>query len=605
MTLAGDYFSSYYGGFEDWPIFPVALPMRSLDPTLPYPERFDLTAVGQVRGDLEGEVGEGRYSIPLPADPRESAWFDSDADPATPSSVKLFMVGIANGLVEEDYVSRYDFLYARSYFFDPNTRLWQGNLLAWSAQADSTIPILNGPDLQFYSADDLTVTLPQGWSVIEIKAKDGEYGVRVYQTSQADLFLVEPPQFEDVDLTDLDYQTAFLTLLDELERTYVFTDYRAVDWEGLRQQFGPKAAQVRTPQEFQALLQAALFSFPDGHLAIIGQGLPAWIYGGIGLQTYPVEGELLVIEVWPNSPAALQGDLIPGTAILTVNDQPALEFFQKVPRMVSSGGHQTSQLWQRGDYAFRAEPNQAFRLTYRTPDGRTSTTSLRAVPLSAMGDLNEEATPPVPAEYRILEGGIGLVTIRNFTSSRIDDIWDDAMEVMLTTGVTGIIIDLRDNGGGFSLLSNYMLGDFLDEDLYAGREVSSLDEDGDGQRDIEDEFYYARQRVFDPARVVVLIGPNCYSACEFAAHAFQSVGATIIGHLTSGGAGGGVGASYFLPGQTSVYGMAVVRQEDAAGQIIVEGIGVPLDVEIPFTIQGLASGEDVLLQAAMKFIVGG
>src|SRR5690606_31978278 len=107
------------------------------------------------------------------------------------------------------------------------------------------------------------------------------------------------------------------------------------------------------------------------------------------------------------------------------------------------------------------------------------------------------------------------------------------------------------------------------------REVSILDEDGDGLPDTREEYYFARGKVFDPARVVVLVGPNCFSACEFAAQSFHDIGATVIGHLATGGAGGGVGASYLLPGQTRIYGMAIVRQEDPSGQIIIEGVGVP------------------------------
>jgi hypothetical protein len=64
-----------------------------------------------------------------------------------------------------------------------------------------------------------------------------------------------------------------------------------------------------------------------------------------------------------------------------------------------------------------------------------------------------------------------------------------------------------------------------------------------------------------------------------------------------------VGASYLLPGNTRIYGMAVVRQEDPDGNVVIEGTGVQLDLQIPFTAQGLASGEDVVLQAAEDYIL--
>jgi C-terminal processing protease CtpA/Prc len=250
--------------------------------------------------------------------------------------------------------------------------------------------------------------------------------------------------------------------------------------------------------------------------------------------------------------------------------------------------------------AFRGLPGTVYDLTYRLPDGSEETTRVETV---YVGDIEStETIDPRPLDYEILPNNIGFIAIRNFTSSTLDNLWDAALETMLQKNVSGIIIDLRHNGGGFSTLSNYMLGSFLDSDVYAGREVSALDEDGDGERDIEDDFYYGRGRIFDPSRVVVLIGPDCFSACEFAAYAFKDIGAQVIGHLTSGGAGGGVGATYHLPGGTMVYGMGVVMSEDLDGNIIIEGIGVPLDVQVPFSAEALAAGEDTVLLTAISLL---
>jgi C-terminal processing protease CtpA/Prc len=315
------------------------------------------------------------------------------------------------------------------------------------------------------------------------------------------------------------------------------------------------------------------------------------------MQVFPVGGELMVMSVSDYSPAGQSSDIRPGSVILEINGQPALDYFEATPAMIFSTGHPSAQAWSRGDLVFRAAPGTYFRLKYRQPDGQVSTTALQTIPV---GEIRSDPPPHAgeAAYYEVLPSGLGLIGIQNFTSSQVDDRWNEAMAALLAAEVPGLIIDLRRNGGGFGTVVNYILGDFLDEDVYAGRRVSSLDEDGDGLADTEDQIYFARARRFDPAKVIVLVGPECYSACEFAALAFQTVGAQVMGHTQTGGAGGGVGATYYLPNGIQVYGMAVVRMEDPAGQVVIEGQGVPLDVVVPFNPQDLSLGQDTLLRAA-------
>lgn len=600
--IVGTYSTTYYAPFNDWDVFPVLLPILNADTRLQYHQRYDLRPEAQITGVLRGGTERGDYRIDLPEVPTSADWFDTDGNPATPSQVKLFVVGIANGMVSEEYVSRYDFLYTRSFGYNPNTRTWEGRLLAWAAEA-SPLPVLPGTDGIFYSADDIQLTVPAGWSVIEVQPDPlgSSYQVELLREAQPRIILNEPRQFEDVDLSSMSYGEAFLQLLDYLEATYVFTSYREIDWELLRQKYGSKAGQVQDDSQFYSLLQTALFSFRDGHLAILGPGIPSWYFGRLGMRVYPVEGELMVIEVSRPSPVAQGSPITPGTVITAVNGIDAMQFFDQSPRMVYSSGHASQDLWFRGNIAFSGEPGSEYSLDYRLPDGSTGSSTLYTQPLNRIG-ASEALQPHDALRYSILEGNIGYIAIHNFTSGSVVDRWDEAIRQLNAQQVEGIVIDLRRNSGGFSVVGNYMLGDFLDEDVFSGEEVSSLDEDGDGQSDVRLEYYYGRQRLFDPAKVAVLVGPYCFSACEFTAAAFREIGATVVGHLPSGGAGGGVGATYYLPGGTRVYGMAVVMSLTPEGDIRVEGVGVQPDVQVPFTAQGLASGEDVVLRTALQLL---
>lgn len=603
--ISGGYASTYYARFTDWNVISVLMPIRNFTPSLPYEDQFDLTAEGQIIGQATGDVADGRYEIDLPPNPEAAAWYDTDGDPTTPSTVKVFMATTSGALVAEQYISRYDFPYTRSFRYDPNNRLFEGTLFVWAAEDNSQLPLLNGADNIFYTDDDIRITVPAGWSVVEVIEENGVQSLRQYRTSEVNINLTEPPQFSDVDLSNLTYADAFDALLTSLETTYVFTDFREVDWVALRAQFAPKMANAASPQEFLFLLESALFSFYDGHLSIVGDGIPNSMWGRLGLRVYPTTAGLLVLDVYETSPIAAETEIIPGTIITAVNDQDALSYFETVPSRFYSGGHQSQDNYFRGNLAFRGTPGTEYSLEYQLPDNRIMSATLATSPVQEVSnDFYTTHNSNNALHYEILESGYGLISIADFTSSLVDDLWDEAMSVMNAYQIPGIIIDLRNNGGGFSMISNYMLGDFLDEDVYSGREVSALDEDGDGETDVREEYYFARQRTFDPSNVVVMVGPECFSACEFAAQGFQDIGATVIGHLQTGGAGGGVGATYYLPAQTRVYGMAVVRSEDPQGQVMIEGRGVPLDYRVPYTVEGLASETDMVLEAAIAILNG-
>ena len=104
--------------------------------------------------------------------------------------------------------------------------------------------------------------------------------------------------------------------------------------------------------------------------------------------------------------------------------------------------------------------------------------------------------------------------------------------------------------------------------------------------------------------VVVLVGPNCASACEFFSYDMTiNDRATIVGQYPSDGAGGSV--EQFLMPEDLIVQMTIGRAVDAQGNIHLEGKGVVPTVKVPVTIETLqkqANGEDVVLAAAEKAI---
>lgn len=129
----------------------------------------------------------------------------------------------------------------------------------------------------------------------------------------------------------------------------------------------------------------------------------------------------------------------------------------------------------------------------------------------------------VVARGEMLEGNIGLVTIRNF-NSRCAEESIAAIETLLEEGATALIFDVRNNGGGY----RKELVELLDYLLPEGDLFKSVYYDGETETDTSDEKCLKMP-------MAVLVNGRSYSAAEFFAAALQEYDwATVVGQQTVG-----------------------------------------------------------------------
>lgn len=169
----------------------------------------------------------------------------------------------------------------------------------------------------------------------------------------------------------------------------------------------------------------------------------------------------------------------------------------------------------------------------------------------------EFETPVATAE--MLEEGLGLVTIANF-NARCADETIAAIEGLLSQGATALILDVRNNPGGYK----DELVKVLDYLLPEGLLFRSEDYSGKIEEDFSDESCL-------DIPMVVLVNGESYSAAEFFAAALQEYGAaTVVGQQTCGkgyfqvtlqlGDGSAVGLSvgkYYTPKGVSLAGVGI------------------------------------------------
>ena len=197
------------------------------------------------------------------------------------------------------------------------------------------------------------------------------------------------------------------------------------------------------------------------------------------------------------------------------------------------------------------------------------------------------------ATGQMMEGNIGLVTIKNFNTNCYSES-KAAVESLLDQGAEALIFDVRYNGGGYADEMVKLL-DYL---LPQGQLFRTVDYKGKESVDKSDASCLKMP-------MAVLVNGSSYSAAEFFAAALQEYEwATVVGEKTSGK--GHYQVTYQLPDGSAV-GLSIGKYYTPKG-VCLEGVGITPDVLVDVddqTAAGIYAGtlnpmEDPQILAAIE-----
>jgi hypothetical protein len=211
-----------------------------------------------------------------------------------------------------------------------------------------------------------------------------------------------------------------------------------------------------------------------------------------------------------------------------------------------------------------------------------------------------------PVEYDLLgEENLVYAKIYSFSDNELLTIqlWERLMRELNDNQVPGLIVDMRQNGGGSGFLADQMAAYFFNEPLVLGNS-GRYDEDLDDfyfDPRTEDRFYLPAEELRYNGEVAVIIGPNCASACEFFSYDMTIEDrAAIVGQYPTAGLGGSVKDVAMPEGESFRFTQG--RAVDADGNIHIEGLGVPPNVVVPVNETTLLGDGDPLLGAAIDHL---
>jgi C-terminal processing protease CtpA/Prc len=491
-----------------------------------------------------------------------------------------------------------------------------GKIIVYAADANQGFPSGFGADEKLFTEDDPIVGIPAGYTMVDMDTDPFTFD----RSREVTMDLLEPEGAALDDFSALSYVDAFDAMIAMMREEYAFTELKGLDWDALNDEFRPRFQEATDNNDIDAYafaLRDFLWSIPDGHvgftsLPVLDEQFNIDIATGLGMSIRDTsDGRVIVSFLTDGGPAEEAGIQL-GAEIFSLNGEPISDLVDaSVPWSSPFSTAHTRRL-QQLRYAVRFPEVTDVEVTYQNPGGAAATATLTTAPeFDSFSQSSFSAGTTgleLPVEFEVMDNGYGYVAIYSFFDNELLSVqlWERMIETLNANGIPGLVIDLRNNGGGSGFLADQMAAYFFEEEMEIGTGAAWDESIQDFYDDpnVNDKFYPPPADKQYHGDVVVIVSPNCSSACEFFAHDMTILDrATIVGHYPTGGLGGSV-KDFNMPEGVTVR-FPIGRPLDLEGNIIIEDVGVVPDVVVPVTEETLFAEGDVLLEAAINILLGG
>lgn len=333
-----------------------------------------------------------------------------------------------------------------------------------------------------------------------------------------------------------------------------------------------------------------------------------------------------------------------GSSITSINGEDALAVFKFIAQQLSTDGYNTSypytitgQAFSRLYAYFKGTPNQ-FVIEYKNKEGVCKTAEIAAIPFAEIMAKREqqiESQPNKDEHSFRLEKGVGVLRIssflidpsRNIKPRQYKELLESTFNRLQAEKIETLILDLRDNGGGFPEAADRLLRYLISETVYPSKAEYALVKSIPTPHHFQEDFFFKHfhrqalkwggqhyqikgvdQIKVKPSphafqgKLVVLINAKCASATtgllgQIASH----TEAIFVGEETGGNPVTQVASdllTLILPNSNLKVQLPVICSEM---NVNFENKGYGLRPDIPFRprIEAVLKGEDTLLEFAL------
>lgn len=365
----------------------------------------------------------------------------------------------------------------------------------------------------------------------------------------------------------------------DIKENYFDPTFRGVDLDTKFKEADEQVRQAASGDQIYGIIAHTLLALEDSHTYFIS---PAWsLRVEYGWRMKIIGDKCHVVSVEPGSDAEAQG-VKPGDLILSIFDIPPTR-------------NNLSEI----EYLFyRLRPLRAMRVVIQRPGGQPRrldlATKVTKVTEESMAKSAKDAAAQSLQRYYDVSGRLFIWRMPDF------NLPEKALDEMMrkATGYNTLVLDLRDNGGGYNIILQRLVGYFFDQDVVVS--------EGSGRKGSKPLVAKTRGSKIFKGQLIVLADSRTGSAAEMFARVMQlEKRGTVIGDRTAGRVMSSLQFYHpyrFAPDDPVgyLYGVSVTVQEHLMGDgKSLEGAGViPDEVILPTSSDIAAKRDPVLSRAA-------
>lgn len=307
---------------------------------------------------------------------------------------------------------------------------------------------------------------------------------------------------------------------------YYDPSFHGIDWRARRAEFRPLAAAARTSAEFYSVLRRMVGSLRDAHTRVYAPDEKFdWQHPhaiSVGLSIREVGGAPVIVAVEEGSEAERAG-LRPGDIITSVDGEAALEVFaRRMEEQTSSSTVGAARLRAMATL-FDGERDTKVKIGWRGADEKERFTTLRRQWSDRTARLRVER----------MRGQIGVISFDAFTPTVAVDFMRALREKL--RNARGLVVDLRNNGGGEAEAMTEIASAFLPRGSSLGRFINRTGRTAFAPQTRSAMLFAAEAVTLLHVPVVILTSEKTSSAAEiFVATVREQGRATVIGGPTCG-----------------------------------------------------------------------
>ena len=392
-------------------------------------------------------------------------------------------------------------------------------------------------------------------------------------------------------------ERAYEFVWQRIDQGYVDPQFNGVNWQRVGQTHRAGVLSAANDDVFWSRLDTMVAELGDAHTRVLSP--QQYVFhqtkqnNTLGLALAEIDGTIIVSAAAPASPGT-QAGITAGNRLLSIDGTPALDWWQLQKSVARKNSTDRARLktvkrvFNAGD---PKAPSDTLRLLVERNDGSTQEATLSRTVLPRKETLTSV----------LRSDGVGYLRLTGFDPKLSSEI---APAFARVSTASGLVIDLRGNGGGSLSLSLALMDQLVAGPVPLGKRVTRSGKPPTflmglvtaGTLDLK--LKGVKKPFLGP--VAVLVDGDSASASEFLSGALQAIGrAQIVGETTCGCLLGYMGYANVPGGGALAYSemdFALLKGTR------IEGAGVQPEHVVPLSRQDLQQGRDRALETAIAVL---